>query len=215
LVELQILEHNEKKIRVIFKDVHRSYANAIRRFAICEVPTMAIDEVVILENSSVMYDELIASRLGLIPLRTNLTRYFLPEDCDCKSVLGCPKCRVLLVLDVEAGNRTRVVYSGDLRSEDEFIKPINNSIPIVKLAPKQIIKLEAYARLGKGKEHAKWQPATVSVLKTISEEEETCMLYIESLGSLSAGEILMKSIEILNKKLEDFTEKSKSVKLFE
>lgn len=211
MVKLQILEQDEKKIKVIFKDIHRSYVNAIRRFAICEVPTIAIDEVVVLENSSVMYDELIAHRLGLIPLKTDLTRYSLPEECDCKSALGCTKCRVLLVLDVEAGNRTRVVYSGDLRSEDDFVKPTSDSIPIVKLAPKQAIKLEAYARLGKGKEHAKWQPATVSVLTPVSEEEDTYMLYIESLGSLPSSEILSKATEILYKKLLEFAEKSKSV----
>jgi len=212
LMNLEVLEHDEKRIKVILKGIHRSYANAIRRFAISEVPTMAIDEVVILENSSAMYDELIAHRLGLIPLKTDLTRYVLPEDCDCKSALGCPKCRVLLVLDAEAIDKTRVVYSGDLKSEDELVKPISNSIPILKLTPKQVIKLEAYARLGRGKEHAKWQPTTVSVLKPISEEEDTHMLYIESSGSLPASEILAKAVEILHKKILNFTEKSKSVK---
>jgi len=212
LVDLQVLEHDETKIRVIIKGIHRGYVNAIRRFAISEVPTMAIDEVVILENSSIMYDELIAHRLGLIPLKTDLTRYVLPEECDCKSALGCPKCRVLLVLDAEATDKTRVVYSGDLKSEDEFVKPISNSIPIVKLAPRQAIKLEAYARLGKGKEHAKWQPTIASVLKPISEEEDNYMLYIESSGSLPASEILTKAVEILHKKLLEFEEKSKSVK---
>ncbi|MCP8307637.1 MAG: DNA-directed RNA polymerase subunit D [archaeon] len=212
MVDLQVLEHDETKIRVIIKGIHRGYVNAIRRFAISEVPTMAIDEVVILENSSIMYDELIAHRLGLIPLKTDLTRYVLPEECDCKSALGCPKCRVLLVLDAEATDKTRVVYSGDLKSEDEFVKPISNSIPIVKLAPRQAIKLEAYARLGKGKEHAKWQPTIASVLKPISEEEDNYMLYIESSGSLPASEILTKAVEILHKKLLEFEEKSKSVK---
>lgn len=212
LMNLEVLEHDETKIRVIIKGIHRSYVNAIRRFAISEVPTMAVDDIVILENSSAVYDELIAHRLGLIPLKTDLTRYVLPEECDCKSPLGCPKCRVLLVLDAEAIDKTRVVYSGELVSEDEFVKPISNSIPIVKLAPKQAIKLEAYARLGKGKEHAKWQPTTVSVLKPISEEEDNYMLYIESSGSLPAKEILTKAVEILNKKLLEFAEKSKSVK---
>lgn len=209
MMNLQVLEHDKTKIKVIIKGIHRSYVNAIRRFAISEVPTMAIDEVVILENSSVVYDELIAHRLGLIPLKTDLTRYVLPEECDCKSALGCPRCRVLLVLDAKAIDKTRVVYSGDLMSEDEFVKPISNSIPIVKLAPKQTIKLEAYARLGKGKEHAKWQPTTVSVLKPISEEEDNYMLYIESSGSLPASEILTKAVEILHKKLLEFAEKSK------
>ncbi len=212
MVKIQVLEQDETKIKVVIKGIHRSYANAIRRFAISEVPTMAIDEVVIIENSSIMYDELLAHRLGLIPLKTDLERYVLPEECDCKSPLGCPRCRVLLVLDAEAVDKTKVVYSGDLKSEDKFVKPISNSIPIVKLAPRQVIKLEAYARLGKGKEHAKWQPTTVSVLKPISEEEDTHMLYIESSGSLPASEILTKAVEILHKKLLDFLEKSKSVK---
>ncbi len=211
-MSLEILEHDGTKIKVIIKGIHRSYVNAIRRFAISEVPTMAIDDVVILENSSAIYDELIAHRLGLIPLKTDLARYVLPEECECNSPLGCPKCRVLLVLDAAAIDKTKVVYSGDLVSEDGFVKPISNSIPIVKLAPKQSIKLEAYARLGKGKEHAKWQPTTISVLKPISEEEDNCMLYIESSGSLPAREILTKAVEILKGKLLELAEKSKSVK---
>ena len=58
---------------------------------------------------AVMFDELVAHRLGLIPLKTDLNRYNLPEDCDCKSALGCPKCRVLLVLDAEATDKIRTV----------------------------------------------------------------------------------------------------------
>ncbi|MEM3383414.1 MAG: DNA-directed RNA polymerase subunit D [Nitrososphaerales archaeon] len=212
MIEIQVLEQDEKKIKVMIKGVHRSYLNAIRRFAISEVPTMAIDEVIIIENSSIMYDELLAHRLGLIPLRTDLTRYVLPEECECKSALGCPRCRVLIVLDAEATDKTKFVYSGDLKSEDKFVRPVSDSIPIVKLAPRQAIKLEAYARLGKGKEHAKWQPTTASVLKPISEEEDTHMLYIESSGSLPASEILIKAVEILHKKLSDFSEKVKGVR---
>ena len=64
----------------------RQYVNAIRRISINEVPTLAIDDVVILENSSVMHDgKTLAHRLGLIPLRTDLDRFVLPHDCDCKS----------------------------------------------------------------------------------------------------------------------------------
>ena len=97
-----------------------SYASALRRFSISEVPCMAIDEVVILENSSIMYDELISHRLGLVPLRTDLSRFVLPEDCDCGSSLGCSQCRVLLVLDVEAKDGTMTVYCKDMVSEDEW-----------------------------------------------------------------------------------------------
>lgn len=211
---MEVLEKSEERVKVHLKGVSRAYANAIRRIVLSEVPCMAIDEIVILENSSIMYDELLAHRLGLVPLKTDLSRYVLPEDCDCENPLGCPKCRVLLVLDAESKEGVKDVVSGDLRSEDESTIPISPDIPIVKLAAGQKIKLEAYARLGKGKEHAKWQPASVSVLKPTSEEDtgDDYTLEIESVGSLSASEIFVKAVEILNEKLQKFNEKSRSLK---
>jgi DNA-directed RNA polymerase subunit D len=163
---------------------------------------MAIDDVVILENSSVLYDEILSHRLGMVPLKTDLERYVLPEKCDCGNPLGCQKCRVLLVLDATAHDKPRTVYSGDLVSEDREIAPISASIPIVKLAQGQSVKLEAYARLGRGKEHAKWQPATSSVL-TDGKGEDSFILKVESSGSLPAKEIVIKAIGILEEKLKD------------
>ncbi len=211
---MEVLEKSEERVKVHLKGVSRAYANSIRRIVLSEVPCMAIDEIVILENSSIMYDELLAHRLGLVPLKTDLSRYVLPEDCDCENPLGCPKCRVLLVLDAESKEGVKDVVSGDLRSEDESTIPISPDITIVKLAAGQKIKLEAYARLGKGKEHAKWQPASVSVLKPTSEEDtgDDYTLEIESVGSLSASEIFVKAVEILNEKLQEFNEKSRSLK---
>lgn len=212
MVKIEVLERTDKDLKVHLQGVSRSYANAIRRFVLSEVPCMAIDEIVVIENSSVMYDELLAHRLGLIPLKTDLAKYILPEKCDCNNPLGCSKCRVLLVLDAEAKDRKLDVASGDLRSEDEFVKPISPDIPIVTLAPGQKIKLEAYARLGRGKEHAKWQPASVSVLKLASEKDtgDDYILQIESVGSLTAAEIFREAIKILNDKLGEFAEKHRS-----
>jgi DNA-directed RNA polymerase subunit D len=161
---------------------------------------MAIDDIVILENSSVLYDEILAHRLGMIPLRTDLERYVLPEKCDCGSPLGCQKCRVLLVLDAVAHDKPRTVLSGDLVSEDRDIKPVSANIPIVKLAAGQSVKLEAYARLGKGKEHAKWQPATVAAL-TEGKGEGVFLLKVESSGALPAKEIVTRAIEKVEEKL--------------
>ncbi len=203
MVSVEILEEDPISIKVLLKEIEGSYANAIRRFAISEVPCMAIDDVVILENSSVVYDELVAHRLGLMPLRTDLQRYRLREVCDCNSALGCNKCSVLLVLDSEAVDKVKTVYSGDLVSEDPFIRPISDAIPLVELAPDQKIKLEAYAKLGRGKEHAKWQPSTVSVLKETGKRDEF-LLEIESVGSLAAREIFLKAVELLNEKLTSF-----------
>ncbi len=211
-MKIEILEKSDERVRVHLAGVRRAYANAIRRIALSEVPCMAVDDVVILENSSVMYDELLAHRLGLIPLKTDLSQYVLPENCDCNNPLGCPKCRVLLVLDAEAKDSVKDVVSGDIRSEDGTTVPISPSIPIVKLAPSQKIKVEAYARLGRGKEHAKWRPASVSILTSSeAETEDDYVLEIESVGSLPASEIFVKAVEILNEKLESFTEKARSL----
>ena len=204
MVSIDVIESNPSRIRVRLKGIDRAYANAIRRVAISQVPTMAIDDVVILENSSVMFDELVAHRLGLIPLKTSLDRFNLPEDCDCKNALGCSKCRVLLVLDAEASDRVRTVSSGDLISEDPESKPVSDNIPIVKLAPGQKIKLEAYARLGKGSEHAKWQPTSASVLIETGKPDEF-ELYIESVGSLNAPEIFTRAIQKIQSSLKEFS----------
>ena len=118
-MKIKILEKTDMTLKVELTNIPLSYANALRRFSISEVPCMAIDEVVILENSSVMYDELVSHRLGLIPLRTDLSRFVLPEDCDCNSSLGCSQCRVLLVLDVESKDGTMTIYSKDMVSEDD------------------------------------------------------------------------------------------------
>ena len=201
MVSIKILESSENRIKVLFTDVDRAYANSIRRFAINGVPVMAIDDVVVHDNTSVLYDEILAHRLGLIPLIT-VDGYVLPEDCSCKIDLGCSKCRVLFVLDAIATDDTKTVYSGDLISEDPLVKPKIDKIPIVKLAPGQKIKLEAYAKLGTGQEHAKWQAAPVSTL-TETDNNNEFVLTIESSGALSPDQIMLQSMKILNHKLKN------------
>ena len=208
MTAIKILESSDSRIKVSIKGVDRVYANALRRFAISEVPCMAIDDVVVQQNSSVLYDEILAHRLGLIPLSTDLKGYVLPQDCSCKTDLGCSKCRVLLVLNAIATDDVKTIYSGDLRSEDESVKPYVDNIPIVKLAPDHEIKLEAYAKLGKGRDHAKWQPVSVSTL-TDTEDPSTFHLTLESTGSLPASDILSEATNILNTKLNEITESVK------
>lgn len=200
--KVKVLQESDDEISLQLEGVDRSYANAVRRFCISEVPSMAIDDIVILENSSVLYDEILAHRLGMTPLKSDLERYVLPENCDCGNPLGCQKCRVLLVLDATAKERPRTVVSGDLVSEDREVGPVNPNIPIVKLAVGQSVKLEAYARLGRGKEHAKWQPATASVL-TEGKGEGVYVLKVETSGTMPAKEIVTRSIEKLEQKLKE------------
>ncbi|MCW4046894.1 MAG: DNA-directed RNA polymerase subunit D [Candidatus Bathyarchaeota archaeon] len=164
-MKIEVLEKNDTNLRVVVKEADVPLMNALRRMALAEVPSMAIDEVVMIENSSILQDEIIAHRLGLTPLKTDLNSYKLPEECECKSEFGCPLCRVTLTLDADAKEGTRTVYSGELVSENPDIVPVSDKIPIIKLAKGQKLKLEAYARLGKGKDHAKWQPVSMCAYK--------------------------------------------------
>lgn len=203
IISADILERTNDRVVIKFKNISRQYINAIRRIAISEVPTLAIDDVVILENSSVMHDEAVAHRLGLIPLRTALDRYVMPQNCDCGSTLGCSRCRVMLVLDSEAMEKTKIVTSGELASEDEFVQPVSKEIPIVALAPAQKLKFEAYARLGIGKDHAKWQPTTAAIVKD-GEDDKESILTIETNGAMTAEEIVEAAMEKLSTKINEF-----------
>ncbi len=163
-MEVKIIEEKENILRFLLSGTNHTYANALRRAMIAEVPAMAIEDVIMIENTSVLYDEVVAHRLGLIPLKTDLDAYVLPEDCDCKSELGCSKCRASFTLEAEATREPVTVYSSDLKAETEVI-PVSGNIPIIKLGPSQKLRLELYARLGRGIEHAKWQPVCACAYK--------------------------------------------------
>ena len=190
---IQVLTSDDRKISVKLKGVSSYYANALRRICLNGIPVFAIDTVDIIENSSVLPDEGIAHTLGLIPLKTEL-------DAADES-----NSRVMLVLDSEATENTKVVTSAELESKDQVVKPISNQIPIIHLAPGQRIKLEAYARLGRGTEHSKWNSANVSVL-TNTDKNDEYVLTIETAGSLEPKQIVIAGIEELSKRLEEFKE---------
>src|SRR3989442_13455907 len=105
--KVKLIEESGNEVTLQLDGIDRSYANAIRRFCLSEGPSMAIDDVVILENSSVLYDEILSHRLGMVPLNTDLERYILPEKFDCGNALCCQKCRVLRVLDATPHDKAR------------------------------------------------------------------------------------------------------------
>lgn len=203
LTSLEIVEESGNTIVIKLKGVPIQYANALRRICLSGIPTFAIEDVIIIENSSVLPDEGIAHRLAMMPLRTDLERFIEPSACDCHSELGCARCRVLLLLDSGVSDTTRTVTSAEISSEDETVKPISPNIPIVALAPSQKLKVEAYARLGRGSDHAKWNSSTVSALVSTNNADEH-ILNIETTGSLTPKEVLRASIEELEKRLGEF-----------
>lgn len=203
LPSLEIVSQDKQRITVKLKGVPLQYANALRRICLNGVPIFAIDTVDIIENSSVMSDEGIAHRLGLIPIKTDLKRFAEPSKCACKSAAGCSNCRVMFVIDSGDTDSTRTVMSGEMSSEDETVKAISDKIPVVQLAPGQKLKLEAYARLGRGTTHAKWNSANISVLIPTDKADEH-VLTVESTGALNPVQIIRSGVEELAQRLEEF-----------
>ncbi|HLC61409.1 MAG TPA: DNA-directed RNA polymerase subunit D [Candidatus Nanoarchaeia archaeon] len=159
-MEIRVLENSKDNgtLSFILKDSDHVFANTLRRLMIDEVPTMAIEEVEFQKNNSIAYDEMIAHRLGLVPLKTDLKSYNLPDKCKCEGK-GCNRCQLKLVLRATKGSG--VVYASELKSKDPAVKPVFGEMPIVKLLKGQTLELEATAVLGTGKQHIKWSPGHV------------------------------------------------------
>jgi len=203
LSSLDVISKDSQKIAIKLKGIPLQYANALRRVCLNGVPVFAIDTVDIIENTSVLPDEGLAHRLGLIPLKTDLSRFNEPSKCDCQSESGCSNCKILLVLDSDESQVTRTVLSNELLSEDDTVKPVSNEIPIVQLAPGQKIKLECYARLGRGTEHAKWNSSNISTLTDTSKDNEK-ILTIESTGALNPEQIVLEGVQEVSRRVVEF-----------
>ena len=194
-MSLQIINQGEQKISVKLQGMPLQYANALRRICLNGVPIFAIDTVDILENSSILADEGIAHRLGLIPLKTELSAIETSSDSD----------RIMLTLDSGDSTDTRTIFSGEIESQDDTIKPISEKIPIVTLAPNQRIKFEAHARLGRGTEHAKWNSSNIATL-TETDKDDEHILTVETTGALEPKDIILASINELSNRLDKFKE---------
>ena len=203
LSSLDVISKDSEKIAIKLKGVPLQYANALRRVCLNGVPVFAIDTVDIIENTSVLPDEGLAHRLGLIPLKTDLSRFNEPSKCDCQSESGCSNCKILLVLDSGESQVTRSVLSSELSSEDDTIKPVSEKIPIVQLAPGQKIKIECYARLGRGTEHAKWNSSNISTLTDTNKDDEK-ILTVESTGALNPEQIVLEGVQEVSRRVVEF-----------
>ena len=144
-------------VSVLLKNTNAAFVNSLRRLIIDAVPTMAIEEVEFRKNNSILYDEIMAHRLGLVPLKTDLKSYVLPANCKCEGK-GCARCTLKLTLKAKGPG---IVYASDIKSKDPKVKPAYPKMPIVKLLKGQELELEATAVLGEGQDHVKFSPGLV------------------------------------------------------
>ena len=163
-MEIEVKSQTDDEIVFIIRDAEVPFVNAIRRAAMVNVPKIAIEDVNIIRNDSAMFNEVLAHRLGLTPLVSDLDAIeglLLPEDDGWFEPQG-----IAFSLN-EVG--PKVVYSKDLISSDSKIKPVYDTIPIVKLKKDEELNVEAYAKVGYGKNHVKWMPTTVCAYKQYPE----------------------------------------------
>ncbi|WP_396612273.1 DNA-directed RNA polymerase subunit D [Haloferax sp. S1W] len=139
--EVEFIEREDRRARFVARGLTPALANGIRRAMIADVPTFSIETVRFVENTSVMFDEMIGLRLGLVPLTTPLDD-FEPGDS------------VTVALEVDG---PATAYSGDIESADDMVVPADENVPIIELKEGQRLEFEADAVLGYGKDHARNQ----------------------------------------------------------
>jgi len=179
-MEITFVRVADNLARFYLNDSWPAFANTIRREMVSGVPTLAIEDVRIYDNTSVLFDEMLVHRLGLIPLKTDLSSHVPKDECSCEGV-GCPTCTATYTLSVEG---PRTVYSNDLIPQDSTQAPVHENIPIVKLNEDQKVVVEAKAHLSTGKNHAKWQPTTACGYKNypvivIDEQCDGCGMCVD------------------------------------
>lgn len=168
-MKIEIAEMEDTRAKLVLRDASPALANALRRTMLRDIPKMAVDQVDFhlgsimgedsdreYESVTSLFDEIIASRIGLVPIPTDYSQFTFPEMCDCGGE-GCPRCRIMYSLK-KHGPAT--VFSGDMIPlGDSSLKVKDEFIPLVELTENQGILIYANAVMGTAKKHVKWQAA--------------------------------------------------------
>jgi DNA-directed RNA polymerase subunit D len=167
-MKIEKVKIEDSMARFVLSGVTPSFVNALRRGLMADVPKMAISDVEFhlgaisdeegktFESTAPLFDEMIAHRMSLIPIPTDLSLYTFRSECTCKGE-GCPNCTIMYSLNKKGPD---TVYSGDLEPlGDEKLRVKDALIPITKLSDGEALLVYATATLGRGREHAKWQAA--------------------------------------------------------
>jgi DNA-directed RNA polymerase subunit D len=168
--------------------VDTSIANALRRTMISKVSTLAINTVSIMENDSILNDEIIAHRIGQIPIKslgTDITRFRIELNAECPIHSETPI----------------YVYSEDIKMPEE-ICVVNKKIIILQLRPGEKIKLFGFTESGTGEQHSKWSPCCGTSYEKL--DDNLFKFHIETTGQLSPKEVLSEAIQIIIKDLHKY-----------
>ncbi len=166
-MDIETIEMTERKARFVLRNSSPAMANALRRTMLSNIPKMAIDRVEFhlgpimvddkeYESVTPLFDEIVAHRLGMVPVPTDYQLFTTQDKCVCNGE-GCPSCTIMYSLN-KIGPCT--VYSGDLMPlGNPDLKVKDERIPIVELNDDQAVLIYAIAVMGTAKQHVKWQVA--------------------------------------------------------
>jgi len=175
-MQVEISKMETREARITVRGIHPYHLNTLRKYMVSRVPKMAIERVEFhlgpimdehgneFESKTPLFDEVVAHRLSLVPIPTDLKKHMFRKDCTCEGV-GCGNCEVGFTLNKRG---PCVVYSGDLEPITDMDMKIPGDdalIPVVKLDEDQAVLIYAFAQLGTGKEHAKYQAAIATGYK--------------------------------------------------
>jgi DNA-directed RNA polymerase subunit D len=183
-MDVEIESENDSRMRFTLKGANVGFANMIRRYAMGAVPLFAIDNITIYENTSSLFDEYIANRIGLVPIK--MASGYKPGD------------EVIFTLDAHGPG---TVYSGELKSVADKIRVAYDKIPLLELLEEQNLRLEAKARMGLGRQHAKWQ-AGLGAYEIGKDGQFNFM--VESFQQMSPRDMMVKAAEELESRCGQF-----------
>jgi DNA-directed RNA polymerase subunit D len=184
IMEITVVENTPHAVKLSLSGADTWYVNALRRACMNSVKCFAIGSVTLYENTSSMFDEYLAHRLGLVPILS-------PDGYGDKD-------EILFTAEVEG---PATFYSRDLKSKEKDVAVANGNIPIIKLAEGQKVRLDCKAVLGNSTNGAKFQPA-YAAYKELGGKEKGYELYVESFGQMSASEVLKKALESMKKDMK-------------
>ncbi|OIR57554.1 MAG: DNA-directed RNA polymerase I and III subunit RPAC1, partial [Amphiamblys sp. WSBS2006] len=166
-IDIVIGEKSEKVLEFSLIGVDASLANGFRRVIMAETPTMAVETVFVRENTSQIPDEMLAHRLGLVPIQADPSLFSFRSSQDAATEGDT----LIFQLKKSCKDTARAtVYSGDMEwvpqggqmEKMPAVGVVDGEIPVARLAKGQCVDLELHCVKGIGKDHAKWSPATVS-----------------------------------------------------
>ncbi|KAJ4948793.1 DNA-directed RNA polymerases I and III subunit RPAC1 isoform X1 [Gymnodraco acuticeps] len=192
-IDIVNLEENSMEFDMVGIDA--AIANAFRRILLAEVPTMAIEKVFIYNNTSIVQDEVLAHRLGLVPIKAD-PRLFEYRDAGEESAeeQGSEIDTIQLQLKIKCSRNPRatkdssdprelylnhMVYSSDITwvpignqadvFADSVIRPVHDDILIAQLRPGQELDIIMHCVKGIGQDHAKFSPVATASYRLLPE----------------------------------------------